>query len=62
MRDPTTGSSDCCAGAATGHAAAPPSPAMNSRRRSSPEVADRTPYRGLDCLGRASATLARVRP
>jgi hypothetical protein len=28
-----TGIADCCARAASGHAAAPPSPAMNSRRR-----------------------------
>src|ERR1700730_3256191 len=32
-RNPITGTAGCCARAANGHAAAPPSPAMNSRRR-----------------------------
>src|SRR5262245_15255736 len=31
LRNPTTGSTDCCARAASGHAAAPPSSVMNSR-------------------------------
>jgi hypothetical protein len=33
LRYPTTGTAGCCARAAGGHAAAPPSPAMKSRRR-----------------------------
>jgi len=32
LRNPITGSAGCCARAASGHAAAPPSSAMNSRR------------------------------
>src|SRR5262249_25798514 len=32
LRYPTTGITDCCARAASGHAAAPPSNVMNSRR------------------------------
>jgi hypothetical protein len=31
-RNPTTGIAGCCARAATGHAAAPPSIVMNARR------------------------------
>jgi hypothetical protein len=33
LRIPITGTAGCCARATTGHAAAPPIPAMNSRRR-----------------------------
>ena len=33
LRNPITGTAACCARATTGHAAALPSPAMNSRRR-----------------------------
>jgi len=32
VRNPITGIADCCARAASGHAAAPPSSVMNSRR------------------------------
>src|SRR5215831_5337440 len=32
LRNPTTGSAGCCARAASGHAAAPPTSVMNSRR------------------------------
>jgi len=36
LRNPTTGIAGCCARAASGHAAAPPSSVMNSRRLMSP--------------------------
>jgi hypothetical protein len=32
LRNPITGTAGCCARAASGHAAAPPSSVMNSRR------------------------------
>ena len=43
----------CCARAATGHAAALPSPAMNSRRRISnaSDLISRTAYRGPGRMG-----------
>jgi hypothetical protein len=45
-RIPITGSSACCARAASGHAAALPSAAMNFRRRiASPKLRDKTSYR-----------------
>jgi hypothetical protein len=41
LKNPTAGIAGCCAGAESGHAAALPSAAMNSRRRiASPELRD----------------------
>ena len=47
LRNPTTGIAACCAHAASGHAAAPPSSVMNSRRLiCAPSAEDRTlPHR-----------------
>jgi hypothetical protein len=52
-RIPITGFAGCCAPATSGHAAAPPSPAMNSRRRicHPSEAAVRAAYPGLDGMG-----------
>jgi hypothetical protein len=38
LRNPISGDAGCCARAASGHAAAPPSPAMNSLRRIHPLI------------------------
>src|SRR5262245_17420311 len=51
-RNPTTGTAGCCARAASGHAAAPPSSVMNSRRLSSGRDADfiaRPPAQNRTC-------------
>jgi hypothetical protein len=52
LRNPITGIAGCCARAASGHAAALPSPAINSRRRilkSFPWIKEA--YRGKGCKG-----------
>jgi hypothetical protein len=54
LRNPITGSADCCASATTGHAAAPPSAAMNARRSRK----DSTPSRGRRAYCVAGVRLA----
>jgi hypothetical protein len=48
---PTTGSAGCCARTASGNAAAPPSPAINSRRRIIYPSAESIDYRGWGHTG-----------
>ena len=55
LRNPITGLAGCCARATTDHAAALPSPAMNSRRRILISPADRGgAYRGGGSKGTGS--------
>src|SRR5215470_4250905 len=58
LRYPITGTGDLCAFAASGHAAAPPSPAMNSRRLISSIGFLRTE---LSKLGRSQPLCARLK-
>ena len=66
LRNPITGTAGCCARATTGHAAAPPSPAMNSRRRIRHPLKPlvRAAYRGRGCMSglEALSFLQRGRP